>query len=185
MSTLKVNNLQDLGADAVVTNGVIDPGAITSLNASALPTGSIVQVVNTSKTDAFTTTSTSYVDVTGLSATITPTSASNKILVLMSIAFGNSGNGGNASIGQVVRDATAIGNNATGRSFSMVTVDTGGNRAVETKTVAILDEPATTSATTYKVQVFAVSGTTATVNRAGNSSTVTSVSNITLMEVTA
>ena len=83
MSLLKVNSLQDLGADAVVTDGVIV--------SSALPTGSILQVVSTTKTDTFTSTSTSMVDITGLSATITPSSTSSKILVMASVASGNTG----------------------------------------------------------------------------------------------
>ena len=43
--------------------------------------GGIIQVKNTLKTDTFTTQSTSFTDVTGLSVTITASSASNKILV--------------------------------------------------------------------------------------------------------
>ena len=44
--------------------------------------GGIVQCVSTTKTDTFTTTSTSFVDVTGLSATITPKFSTSKILVM-------------------------------------------------------------------------------------------------------
>ena len=44
--------------------------------------GSVIQVASTSKTDPFSTSSTSFVDVTGLSVSITPTSTSSKILVL-------------------------------------------------------------------------------------------------------
>ena len=66
---------------AVVING---NGAVTGLTAlpdSAMAEGSIVQVKQTVKTDTFSTTSQSAVDVTGLSVSITPTSTSNKILV--------------------------------------------------------------------------------------------------------
>ena len=73
MSTLRVDNVTDLGDDPVVTAGVVAGGA--------LPAGSILQVVSVTKTDSFTTSSSSFVDITGLSATITPSSASSKILV--------------------------------------------------------------------------------------------------------
>ena len=53
-----------------------------TLLTSATSTGKILQVVSTAKTDAFTTSSQSLVDITGLSATITPSATSSKILVL-------------------------------------------------------------------------------------------------------
>lgn len=182
MSELTVGTLSGLAANSYVID-VASGSSLDLSNGATLPAGSIVQVVSTAKTDAFTTTSTSFVDITGLSASITPTNASNKVLVMVSVALGNTNNSGAAAIGQVLRDATAIGNNATGRSMQMLTVDTGGNKAIETKTVVILDSPATTSATTYKVQLFATSGSTATVNRSGASATVVGVSSITLLEV--
>jgi hypothetical protein len=53
-----------------------------TLSSSRLPTGSVLQVVSTSKTDTFSSSSSgSWIDITGLSATITPTNSSNKILV--------------------------------------------------------------------------------------------------------
>ena len=75
----------------IVING---SGSITGISAGGLPDGcvtaddlasgvgrKILQVVQATKGDVFTTTSTSNVDVTGLSASITPASTSNKILV--------------------------------------------------------------------------------------------------------
>ena len=55
-------------------------GTITPTSA-VQPTGSILQVVQTVKNDSFSTTSTSYVDITGFSVSITPTQASSKILL--------------------------------------------------------------------------------------------------------
>ena len=71
----------ELEAPAVAPDGVL-----------TLPTGTggfgkTLQVVQTVKTDIFTTTSTSYVDVTGLSVTITPSSATSKLLVMASVTF--------------------------------------------------------------------------------------------------
>ena len=48
--------------------------ALITLNKSALPTGSVLQVQSTTKTDTFSGTSTSFADVTGLSVSITPSS---------------------------------------------------------------------------------------------------------------
>jgi len=59
--------------------------ATGKLASSSMPTGSVLQVVSTTKTDTFSTTSTTFTDVTGLSVTITPTSSSNQILVLVGI----------------------------------------------------------------------------------------------------
>jgi hypothetical protein len=56
--------------------------------ASAMPAGSVLQVVSVTKTDTFSSTATSFTDITGMAATITPTSASSKILVLVSMVVG-------------------------------------------------------------------------------------------------
>ena len=56
---------------------------------SAQPTGAILQVVSTFKSDTFSTASTSFVDITGMSATITPTSATSKILVFINLTVGH------------------------------------------------------------------------------------------------
>ncbi len=61
------------------TAGVTYPDG--SVAAVAVPAGSVVQVVSTTKTDSFTVASTSYTDITGLSVTLTPSSASNKLLI--------------------------------------------------------------------------------------------------------
>jgi hypothetical protein len=60
--------------------------AVTTLPA-AIATGKVLQVVSTTKTDTFTTTSTSFTDITGMSVSITPSSASNKILVFSYLTF--------------------------------------------------------------------------------------------------
>ena len=115
--------------------------------------GGIVQCVSTTKTDTFNTQSTSYTDVTGLSATITPTSATSKIFVLVT-ACGNTN--GSKGYGQIVRDSTAIAiGNADGSkvraTFDMNNAGSG-NRG-QSYVGQILDSPGTTNAVTYKLQV--------------------------------
>jgi len=72
-------------------------GTITRTNANNLTSGvgKVLQVVSTTLTNNFTvTTGTSQVEITGLTATITPSSTSNKILLMYKLVFSNSnGNG--------------------------------------------------------------------------------------------
>lgn len=154
--------------------------------------GGILQVVSTTKTDAFTTTSGTFVDVTGLSATITPRSTSSKIYVSCQMLV--SANGGfNAVFSQLVRDSTAIGIGDTAGSRARLTAsmyggDSAGANVHNTMSVSFLDSPSTTSSTTYKVQVRSSnSGQTTAINRnvsdADTASSIRTISTITLVEV--
>jgi len=154
-----------------------------------LPAGSVLQVVSTTKVDTFSSSSTSYTDVTGLSVTITPTSSSSKILVLARVAMGNSANL-STSRGQVLRGSTAIGGGTAAGSRSsgafQYRATTGLSEPVNS--FIELDSPATTSATTYKVQVASESGGVTTINfgrtdNFDNAMTARLASTITLMEV--
>ena len=72
---------------AVSING--NTGVVTGLAAlpdSAMASGSIIQVVSTTKQDVFSmSASSTYTAITGLSVSITPSSASNKILIFGTI----------------------------------------------------------------------------------------------------
>lgn len=182
MSTLKVNNLQDLGADAVVTNGVVARGA--------LPSGSVLQVVSVTKTDVFTTSSTTFTAVTGLSASITPTSATSKILVFGMIS--QNAIGGNIPTRyRIMRNSTAIGigdaagsrDRATGFWYAG---DVNGNQGTGQWAPNFLDSPATTSSVTYSIQVATSAGSIG-INRsqsdADSLGEARTASTITLMEI--
>jgi hypothetical protein len=69
--------------------------------------GTILQIVSTTKTDAFSTSSTTYADVTDLDVSITPSSTSSKIFVLATVT-GNGTPGATAIHLQLVRDSTPI-----------------------------------------------------------------------------
>ena len=119
------------------------------------PAGSVLQVVQGTYATFTSSSSSSYAD-TGLSATITPSSSSNKILVFSTI-LGTGKNTGNTKIGlQLLRGATAISvfSTETGRSS-----DYGASAQVDVGTISAinLDSPSTTSATTYKIQLASVS----------------------------
>jgi len=157
---------------------------VAGIGASA---GQVIQVLSTHKTDDFTTASASFTDVTGLSVSITPSSASNKILVMFSITAHNT----NASFGthiRLMRNSTEI---APARSVanyeSSWLVFFGDTNISQQKSFEFLDSPSTTSATTYKVQIKPQSGTS-TVNRSGSDTASQayshkSSSTITVMEV--
>jgi len=153
-----------------------------------LPTLSrIVQVVQTVKTDTFSTSSTSFTDVTGLSASITPGTATNKVLVVMSM-FGRH-NGDCTAVARLMRGATAIAiADAAGNRTRGTTAEYAISNLSSTHIGVFLDSPATTSATTYKVQVR-VDANAFVVNDSGNGLDATAtgrgISAITLLEVKA
>tara|TARA_B100000424_G_scaffold218139_1_gene176416 strand:+ start:410 stop:928 length:519 start_codon:yes stop_codon:yes gene_type:complete len=121
-----------------------------------LPSGSaggVIQVKSVTKTDPFTTASTSYVDVTGISVTITPTRSDSKIFVLLT-SCGNTN--GSKGYGRLMRGSTAIAVGDADGSKVQATFDmnnAGASNRGFSYVGQILDSPATTSATTYKLQV--------------------------------
>jgi len=160
-------------------------GTIDRLNRA----GNVLQVVSTTKTDTFSTTSTSLVDLTGLSVSITPTSATSKILVFMQIT----GNGTNLQFAQMVRGSTAIykgddAGNRVGVSIGSLFYGPGGE-ASSSGSAIFLDSPATTSATTYKVQVRTQTGTMFINRSIDDTNSLTAgqrtASSITVMEIAA
>lgn len=179
---------------AVGTNGhilVADSGEATGLKwAAPAAGGKVLQVIATFKDDTFTSTAGTFADITGLSATITPSSASNKILIISNINIGGT-TAVNGSGARLMRGATAIGVGATAgsrTSLSMSAYVGGDDDYVGSLGFVYLDSPATTSATTYKWQTFESTGTTF-VNRGqadvSTASQFRSASNIILMEIGA
>ena len=138
----------------------------------AIGGGKVLQVVSTTKTDTFSTTSSTFADVTGLSLSITPASASNKIFLVASLVAGQ--NGLNAAYFQFAggNAGTFVGDSAASRVLAATSfgiLDSPGyfrNNMV----MNFLDSPATTSAITYKVQTRVGSGGTVFVGRSGDDS---------------
>jgi hypothetical protein len=165
------------------------PSGYTSaqvVQAVPVPKG-IVQVVSTLKTNTFTTTSTTFTDITGLSVSITPTSATNKVLVIFTVQAASAAV--KTSYLQLMRDSTAIaiGDTASNRSRSTVVVRKNEDNITDTVSIMFLDSPATTSATTYKLQGRTESSSTLFINRDNVYSDAvaysTQASTITVMEV--
>jgi hypothetical protein len=147
--------------------------------AATTPTnGTVLQIVSTTKNDVFTTGSTSFVDLTGLNATITPKSSTSKVLVTVSISANMSS--ANIASFNLVRGSTNIAQPSGGTSPATIHMIT--QTAQTNETIMFLDSPSTTSSTTYKIQAK-VFGGTLNVNRSAADNNYTSVSTITLMEI--
>ena len=151
--------------------------------------GAVLQVVSTTKTDTFSTSSTSYTDATGLSVSITPTSTSSKVFVVSTI-HATINNQGYLYL-QLVRGSTAVAvGDVRGSRIQSSTVGNSNQDFTWFPHITYLDSPSTTSATTYKIQIkTGPSGGTAYVNRGvtdtDNTTYFTTVSSITVMEVAA
>tara|TARA_Y100000114_G_C11673608_1_gene285034 strand:- start:247 stop:753 length:507 start_codon:yes stop_codon:yes gene_type:complete len=152
--------------------------------------GKVLQVVSTTKTDPFSTASSSFVDVTGLNVSITPSSSSSKIFVSVT-ACGNTN--GSKGYGRILRGSTAIAIGDADGSKVQATFDmnnaASGNRG-QSYVGSILDSPSTTSAITYKLQLRHENGAgNANINRlhVNDDSSVNGryASTITAMEVAA
>jgi hypothetical protein len=162
---------------------VYDGSAWKSVYPSVANTGEIVRVLQTAKHNVFSTTSTSFVDVTGLSVTITPKATTNKILVIANIYMSQEASGD--ALIRLLRGATVINSTTTGLDTTIFghvsSLDTGQAFA---QMATFIDSPNTTSATTYKVQVRGYSTGTTHINRRANGNFGYS-SSITVMEVVA
>ena len=112
----------------------------------------ILQVVQATYGTAETTTSATYVD-TSLTATITPSSTTSKILVLCNVNFQQKSGGSGTSTGSayhaIERGGSQIYEHPTGFVFHTTSFE---SRLANTCTLSYLDSPATTSATTYTLQ---------------------------------
>ena len=169
------------------SRGILD-GTITAGDFASGVGGKVLQVVSTNKVDTFTTSSGSLVDITGLSVSITPSSASNKIFIIVSLIIGNTG-AGEANYLSLLRNSTLIGGGtaASSRPSSFTMAVLSATTAGYFVGGQFLDSPATTSAITYKMQIRC-SGT-ATVGRTGEDSDSVDrprfASTITVMEIAA
>ena len=167
------------------------PSGYTSgqvVQAVPVPKG-IIQVQSTFKSDTFTMSSATFSDVTGLTVSITPTSASNKIYIVATVSTSQTVGTNNGFL-RLARGGTGIAlGDATGtRKPSTTTIDSPNGEFGVFSTLSFLDSPATTSATTYSVQISANGASAVFVNRSSTfsdySGYATTSSTITVFEVT-
>ena len=193
--------LQDEGGDAAVTVGATgnttlagtanNIGTVTAgtiASSVTLPSSAaILQVVSTTKTDTFSiSTNHTWTDITGMSVAITPSATSSKILITGVTYWGN------VSGDVLTRIHRSVGNTRVGTGAdqdSRTASGTGGSIRNTYELVShpfnFLDSPSTTSAITYKLQVFI--GSTSYMNRsnddANNVNAERTSSTITVMEI--
>jgi hypothetical protein len=198
-SDISITNAQLAGsiANAKLANSSLTVnGTSIDLGASEIITaGKVLQIVQTTKTDTFSTSSpaeTAFVDVTGFSVTITPSATSSKILILWNMMIGSSSD--NVTYMKLQRGTTDILLGDSSSTRIRMSQGQGGSYAshpwkLDCASGQYQDSPNTTSATTYK-WVWASNGSaTSYLNRSGRDHTSTNdedgrtVSTITAMEI--
>jgi hypothetical protein len=159
-----------LAAPAVAgTNTITLPASTgTMLTTTSPKTGNVLQVIQGDLSSSFSTSSSTATD-TGLSATITPSSSSSKILVFLD-SHGGQNTTGRSCFYILVRGSTTIkssDNLQTGTTFSNMPM-----------TLVQLDSPSTASAVTYKIQMRTDGVGTVAMTSSG-----TQISSLILMEI--
>ena len=176
MALIKTNARSATALDATILTGnlpAINGSALTNLVA-----GKIGQVVSASKQTvaSFSSSSTNtFVDLSGLTLNITPSATSSKIYCVINAnkCLANASDLSAISF-QIVRDSTAI---YTSINYLYQTNDDTVNGST---TFSVVDEPDTTSATTYKLQIRNRESNNVVLNNGGDTD-----SSITLMEILA
>lgn len=174
------------------SRGILD-GTISAGDLATGVGGKVLQVVTATKLGTQTITGSgdnspeTFTDVTDLSLSITPSSASNKILILSSIVGGSD----NWASPSLFRNTTHLANPT---SPSTRTPSLGGNfyasatpQSPLSFTITYLDSPSTTSATTYKIGAYCWGASTVYINRSTNDTDtgyiMRGVSTITALEI--
>ena len=162
---------------------------------TALPSGvggKVLQVVQATKTasQSFTLGTGTLSDITGLSLSITPSSASNKILILFTVHFGQTGSSANPYI-HIDRGGSNIFIGDTAGSRQRITAGVGAPGQTDynlfNANQTFLDSPSTTSATTYKLRTGGYGSREFHINKQNVDSTEndSATSTLTLMEISA
>ena len=176
--------------------------SITKLNnrsltaVTALPSGvggKVLQVVSATKTDTASSSSSSYADITGLSVSITPSSASNKILVIGDIS--GASNSGLAGMGLRIKQTILssdtfpyVGASAGSRIQASFGAYVASDSSFQGKfSSSVLLSPNTTSAITYTYQFRSQNANAVYINRsvtdANTADQHRNASSITVMEI--
>ena len=148
-------------ADTVTRLGIGTAGQVLKVNsgatapewAAASGGGKVLQVVSATTTTSTTISTTTYTDTT-ITATITPTLDTSKILILVNAPIYASRAGEKVAMGgRLVRGGTTL--DTWNRIFTDITATLSSPKDIQISTMfdlKYMDSPATTSATTYKIQ---------------------------------
>ena len=141
MSTLKVSNIQDISNNAAMSiSGGVVTFPNTPVNAGG---GKVLQVIYASTTAEVSSSSATHID-TGLTAAITPSASSSKILIIYSIQQFMTNAAGFGHL-KIVRGSTDLVTHGFGNYA-------GSSTSMGVSSFQYQDSPSTTSATTYKIQ---------------------------------
>jgi hypothetical protein len=171
-SILKVDQLQDSGGNAIITSDGAGNLTAGTIPAKTIGTGAVLQVVHGSTTTTVTNNTGTFA-TTGLSASITPTSSSNKIAIMATInGLLTTGTTTSAKL-ELRRDSTSLVIPQYFAGYDTASTDNQRNIPVFE-----LDSPSTTSAITYEIFFLRASGSSNCRVQANNSE-----STIILMEI--
>ena len=154
---------------ALVTNG----SGVLSFAAVGASAGQVIQVITaTDSTRRNTTTTNTFLTASNtLSVSITPSSASNKIFIIVNTGAYIGAAGSGSVVGTIYRDATNLGLASASDGLSVgARGEDGASAGGGSLAMSYLDSPSTTSATTYQVYFKSTggAGVSATINDAGN-----------------
>jgi hypothetical protein len=191
-----------------MANGTLKVGTITTSSGSGniaigsgvtmTGAGRILQVVSVTKSDTYSESiaanTMSSTNITGLTASLTPASTSNKILITGSIATGRDSNDSNSGVGVAMfRGGSLVGVGDAASSRTRVTSMSHHAADLNITTVPInfLDSPSSTSEQTYTFRFLNADGSTSniTLNKSQSDADAAyagrAISTITLMEIVA
>ena len=180
---------------AVAGTTVLDLPATSGTLDRTNRAGNVLQVVSTTKTNTFTTTSSSYVDITDLSVTLTPTSSTSRLLIIGHVCLGTEYDACAAI--RINVNGTAVGSAASasartlGHSGFGYWNFSGTNYGVIPAPLNFLHQLSSSASQTIKLQVINAdtSGQTVYVNRSQSDNDADwmarYVSTLTVMEIAA
>ena len=163
--TLKVSNIETSSGSGTITLGQsgetisIPSGATISNSGTATGFGKVLQVVSTTKTDTFAgSTEDTWYTITGLTAAITPSSTSSKILVTGHVMGASENTSTDRRFYLKIQRggsdiSSALGDSASSRLQVHTSGFSSGGANAVTLPFNFLDSPSSTSALTYSIQV--------------------------------
>ena len=177
MSEIKVNKISPATSTDITLGDSGDtftvPSGATIVNsgtATGFGGGGVLQLKTAYKQDTFTVAGNSgtWTDITDMTVDITPTLSTSKILVHLSTRIGNTSSG-YGGIVRILRDSTVImaGTAVSNRNAALYGAQLVGTGVLFDVNATYLDNPATDSAVTYKLQGMGETASTFTLNRTG------------------
>ena len=146
MSQINVDTINEQTS----SSGITIDGVLIKDNKLASGTGNVLQVVTATDTSGTQIAQNSYTD-TGLSANITPSATSSKILVMVNtnVRVNRNAYYDITALLRVLRDSTQIINR-----YVMIRGSSSQNSIATSSDLTVLDSPSTTSQITYKLQAY-------------------------------